>query len=467
MQNYANTETGTVRRLRTRPRLHEPVSCLRHAAATRCRGGVAPESARSRLHAHRHGRALRLRRQRNADRPRAEGSAEAIRPRDQGRHVRERAGPARDRRPARDDPQNCEDSLRRLQTDVIDLYYLHRWDKRVPVEESIGALVGSREGRQGQGDRPERGVGRDDSQGPSRAPVAAVQTEYSLWTRNAEVAVLDTCRELGITFVAFSPLGRGFLTGSCATSRRCRPRTSGWACRAFRRRTFEEPAAARWALRARRRTGLHDGTARARLGARAGPAHRPDSGDDAARSPRGERAAQQTSRCRATMQRPAERPRSTRATVSGTRYAAGGADRNRHRRRLGTTASMTLSSHAGMARLSPEPLEARVQGSGGSSGRALSRLRPRRRVPVCAGAEVHAGGRVEGAALRAARSPRLRQERHRPGHLPWHRQPRAGRRAARVERPGARRSPPSIAASPTPSCANCTRPACAAHASTS
>jgi aryl-alcohol dehydrogenase-like predicted oxidoreductase len=109
--------------------------------------------------------------------------------------------------------KNCEESLARLQTDVIDIYYLHRWDKRIPIEESVGALS----------DLVKAGkvktIGLSEvSAGTIRKahrvhPLAAVQTEYSLWTRNAEVAVLDTCKELGIAFVAFSPLARGFLTG--------------------------------------------------------------------------------------------------------------------------------------------------------------------------------------------------------------------------------------------------------------
>ena len=109
--------------------------------------------------------------------------------------------------------RTCDDSLSRLKTDVIDLYYLHRWDKRLPVEESTGAL--SRLVEAGK----VRAIGMSEVSAATirRAhavhPLAAVQTEYSLWTRNAEVAVLDTCRELGITFVAFSPLARGFLTG--------------------------------------------------------------------------------------------------------------------------------------------------------------------------------------------------------------------------------------------------------------
>jgi aryl-alcohol dehydrogenase-like predicted oxidoreductase len=110
--------------------------------------------------------------------------------------------------------KHCEESLTRLRTDVIDLYYLHRWDKRVPVEDSVGAL--SELVRQGK----VKAIGLSEvSAATIRTahrvhPIAAVQTEYSLWTRNAEVAVLDTCREFGITFVAFSPLARGFLTGT-------------------------------------------------------------------------------------------------------------------------------------------------------------------------------------------------------------------------------------------------------------
>jgi aryl-alcohol dehydrogenase-like predicted oxidoreductase len=110
--------------------------------------------------------------------------------------------------------RNCEDSLTRLQTDVIDLYYLHRWDKRVPVEESIGALSDLVK----EGKVKTIGMSEVSATTIRKAhrvhPITAVQTEYSLWTRNAEVAVLDTCRELGITFVAFSPLARGFLTGT-------------------------------------------------------------------------------------------------------------------------------------------------------------------------------------------------------------------------------------------------------------
>jgi len=110
--------------------------------------------------------------------------------------------------------QTCEDSLRRLQTTVIDLYYLHRWDKRVPIEDSVGALADLVQ----QGKIRAIGLSEVSALTLRRAhavhPIAAVQTEYSLWTRNPEIAVLDACRELGTGFVAFSPLARGFLTGT-------------------------------------------------------------------------------------------------------------------------------------------------------------------------------------------------------------------------------------------------------------
>ena len=107
--------------------------------------------------------------------------------------------------------RNCEDSLRRLRTDVIDLYYLHRWDKKVPIEDSIGAMSRLVE----QGKVRTLGLSEVSAATIRKAhavhPVTAVQTEYSLWTRNPEIAVLQACRELGIAFVPFSPLARGFL----------------------------------------------------------------------------------------------------------------------------------------------------------------------------------------------------------------------------------------------------------------
>ena len=108
----------------------------------------------------------------------------------------------------------CEAALKRLRTDVIDLYYLHRWDKSVPIEDSVGAL-----GELVQAGKI-RAVGLSEVSATTlrRAhavhPIAALQTEYSLWTRNPEIAVLDACRELGVAFVAFSPVARGFLPGT-------------------------------------------------------------------------------------------------------------------------------------------------------------------------------------------------------------------------------------------------------------
>lgn len=107
----------------------------------------------------------------------------------------------------------CEESLKRLKTDVIDLYYLHRLDRNIPIEESAGAFAELVQ----EGKIKTYGLSEMSAETIRRAhkvhPVTAVQTEYSLWTRNAEIAVLDTCRELGISFVAFSPLARAFLTG--------------------------------------------------------------------------------------------------------------------------------------------------------------------------------------------------------------------------------------------------------------
>jgi aryl-alcohol dehydrogenase-like predicted oxidoreductase len=107
----------------------------------------------------------------------------------------------------------CEQSLRRLRADVIDLYYLHRWDKRVPIEESMGAMAELVR----TGKVRTLGLSEVSAQTLRRAhavhPIAAVQSEYSLWTRNPEIGVLEACRELGARFVAFSPIARGWLSG--------------------------------------------------------------------------------------------------------------------------------------------------------------------------------------------------------------------------------------------------------------
>lgn len=112
--------------------------------------------------------------------------------------------------------QTCDESLTRLGVDVIDLYYLHRWDKRVPIEESVGALSDLVKA----GKIKSIGLSEVGAATLRKAhathPIAALQTEYSPWTRNPEIAVLDACRELGVAFVAFSPVARGFLAGGAS-----------------------------------------------------------------------------------------------------------------------------------------------------------------------------------------------------------------------------------------------------------
>ncbi|UYO74462.1 aldo/keto reductase [Halomonas qinghailakensis] len=109
--------------------------------------------------------------------------------------------------------RQCEESLKRLKTDHLDIYYLHRLDRNVAIEESVGAIGRLvEEGKVGA-------VGLSEisaetlRKGNAEYPIAAVQSEYSLWTRNPEIALKEVCLELGVALVAFSPLGRGFLTG--------------------------------------------------------------------------------------------------------------------------------------------------------------------------------------------------------------------------------------------------------------
>jgi aryl-alcohol dehydrogenase-like predicted oxidoreductase len=112
---------------------------------------------------------------------------------------------------------SCEASLKRLGVDVIDLYYQHRVDPATPIEETVGAMA----------DLVKRGlvryIGLSEAapetlrRAATIHPISALQTEYSLWSRDPENGVIQTCRELGIGFVAYSPLGRGFLTGRLAS----------------------------------------------------------------------------------------------------------------------------------------------------------------------------------------------------------------------------------------------------------
>ncbi|HEV7366836.1 MAG TPA: aldo/keto reductase [Gemmatimonadales bacterium] len=113
--------------------------------------------------------------------------------------------------------KSCEGSLQRLGVDHIDLYYQHRVDRTVPIEETVGAMAQLvREGKVrflGLSEAAPATIRRANQE----YPITALQTEYSLWTRDPEDEVLPLCRELGIGFVAYSPLGRGFLTGRFRT----------------------------------------------------------------------------------------------------------------------------------------------------------------------------------------------------------------------------------------------------------
>jgi aryl-alcohol dehydrogenase-like predicted oxidoreductase len=107
----------------------------------------------------------------------------------------------------------CEGSLKRLGVEVIDLYYQHRVDPNVPIEETVGAMAELvREGKVRHLGLSEAAPGTI-RRAASVHPIAALQSEYSLWERDVESEILPTCRELGIGFVPYSPLGRGFLTG--------------------------------------------------------------------------------------------------------------------------------------------------------------------------------------------------------------------------------------------------------------
>ncbi|GBF39720.1 aldo/keto reductase [Leptospira johnsonii] len=107
----------------------------------------------------------------------------------------------------------CEGSLKRLGVDTIDLYYQHRVDPDTPIEETVGAMADLvKQGKVKYIGLSEAGI--DTIKRAAKVhPISALQTEYSLWTRDPEDGILQTCRELGIGFVAYSPLGRGFLTG--------------------------------------------------------------------------------------------------------------------------------------------------------------------------------------------------------------------------------------------------------------
>ena len=206
--------------------------------------------------------------------------------------------------------RSCDQSLERLGIDVIDLFYLHRVDPKVPIEESVGAMA--RLVRAGK----VRYLGLSEA-GPStlrRAhdvhPITALQSEYSLWWREPEASVLPACRALGIGFVPFSPLGRGFLSGTVTGTdtlsnddmRRTLPRFQGENPRSQSRPRGESPAAGRCKT-------VHAFAVGVGVAARSGPGHCADPRHEAANLPRKQRRRRQHSAER-------QRPENSRQCVS-------------------------------------------------------------------------------------------------------------------------------------------------------
>ena len=184
----------------------------------------------------------------------------------------------------------CDASLQRLGVDHIDLYYQHRVDQSVPIEETVGAMAelvaAGKVRRLGLSEASAATIRRANAV----HPITALQTEYSLWTRHIEDEILPTIRDLGIGLVPYSPLGRGFLTGTITSAdalapddfRRQNPRFVGDALR-------RQPGAGATGSDAGRAQGRHPGATRAGLGARPGPGRRADPGHQTGQLPGGER----------------------------------------------------------------------------------------------------------------------------------------------------------------------------------
>ena len=181
----------------------------------------------------------------------------------------------------------CDKSLKRLGIDTIDIYFQHRVDRRVPIEETVGAMAGLVKA----GKVRYLGLSEAAAATVRRAaavhPICALQTEYSLWCRFAEDELLPTCRELGISYVAYSPLGRGFLTaGFKSLELAAREGPAARASALLRRELREERRAARPARGDGEAEGLHPGANRPRLAARRGRGHRADPRNVQAHAPR-------------------------------------------------------------------------------------------------------------------------------------------------------------------------------------
>ena len=173
----------------------------------------------------------------------------------------------------------CENSLRRLETDYIDLYYLHRVDPKIPIEDTVGAMARLVE----QGKVRHIGLSEAGAQTLRRAnavhPVTAVQSEYSLWTRDYEANTIPVARELGIGYVAYYALGRGFLGGAFqGFFRPGRKRSEATRSALPRKELSTQREFAETTSRRRRRQEMHRGPARARLDSPSGRFLRADPG---------------------------------------------------------------------------------------------------------------------------------------------------------------------------------------------
>ena len=171
----------------------------------------------------------------------------------------------------------AEASLRRLGVDAIDLYYQHRVDPDVPIEETVGAMAELvAEGKVRNLGLSEAGVATI-RRAHAVHPIAAVQSEYSLWTRDPENGVLDTCRELGIGFVPFSPLGRGFLAGAITSADQLGEKDFRRGLPRFEQENIDKNLAAVEKLKQLAAAkGRERGQPGARLGAAPGRLHRAD-----------------------------------------------------------------------------------------------------------------------------------------------------------------------------------------------
>ena len=172
--------------------------------------------------------------------------------------------------------QVAEASLKRLRTDRIDLFYQHRVDPNVPIEDVAGAVKDLiRQGKVKHFGLSEAGV-RTIRRAHAVQPVAALQSEYSLWWREPEQEILPTLEELGIGFVPFSPLGKGFLTGTINADTMFDSQTSATSCRASRRRRGRRTRPWSICCAHRGREAGHAGADRARLAAGAEALDRSD-----------------------------------------------------------------------------------------------------------------------------------------------------------------------------------------------